>query len=223
MSEITFENQQDEAFNRLRRCIISLDYAPGEKLGMKELCSTLEIGRTPIRGALQQLQKQGLVMSIPQSGTYVTKISMAAAENSRFVREIVEKEVVEECAALATRADIDTIDQAICHQKQTMELKQRRDFFITDNLMHQIMFTIARRSQVWDWLSTTNADLERFRLIRTLSPDLNLTQVYEQHLQLRDALERHDTTEARYLTAQHLHLMTHEAPQVIKLYPDYFM
>lgn len=223
MPDTTFENQRDEAYAWLRRSIIFLEREPGEKLSIQGLCEELGLGRTPVRGALLQLQKEGLVNTVPQSGTYVTKIDMNVAESARFVRETVEKEVAGECAARATRADIDKIDQAISLQQSALASNALGDFFVSDNLMHQAIFDIANRSVVWRWLSASNADLERFRLIRTRSPDLDLHGVYEQHLLLRDAIVRHDTTETRYLTAQHLHLMTDEAPAVIQLHPNYFV
>lgn len=224
MSEPTAaENQREEAYSQLRRRIIFLTYKPGSKLPMAKVSEDLGLGRTPLRGAFQQLQKEGLVNAVPQSGTYVTKIDMQKAEISRFARETLEKEIAAECAALATRADIDKIDEALKLQQVAIDAGAGDDFFVGDNLMHRAIFDIARKGAVWDMLSFSNADLERYRLIRTTSTKLDLSIVLTEHLRLRDAILRHDTTEARFLTAQHLHLMLDESPKVVALYPDYFV
>lgn len=222
MSESSVESQREEAYKRLRQNIIFLTYEPGTKLAMAHVSEDLGLGRTPVRSAFQQLEKEGLVNAIPQSGTYVTKIDMEKAEIARFTRETLEKEVAAECAALATRADIDRIDQAISLQRTAIDANERGDFFISDNLMHQAIFDIARKGSVWRWLNFSNADLERYRLIRVKSSGLDLDEVFDQHLQLRDAILRHDTSETRFLVAQHLHLMLNESPRVVALHPEYF-
>lgn len=58
----------------------------------------LNISRTPIREAILRLKNDGLMMTVPQSGTYVTKISLSSALNARFVRQSVERSVVSEAA-----------------------------------------------------------------------------------------------------------------------------
>ena len=38
---------QDQSYHTIRRKIVYLDYKPGEKLGVKQLCDDLDMGRTP--------------------------------------------------------------------------------------------------------------------------------------------------------------------------------
>lgn len=37
---------QDQSYHTIRRKIVYLDYKPGEKLGVKQLCDDLDMGRT---------------------------------------------------------------------------------------------------------------------------------------------------------------------------------
>ena len=48
---------QDQSYHTIRRKIVYLDYKPGEKLGVKQLCDDLDMGRTPVREALVRLAK----------------------------------------------------------------------------------------------------------------------------------------------------------------------
>ena len=67
---------QDQSYHTIRRKIVYLDYKPGEKLGVKQLCDDLDMGRTPVREALVRLAQEGLVRTVPQSGTYVSPINL---------------------------------------------------------------------------------------------------------------------------------------------------
>lgn len=94
---------QDQSYHTIRRKIVYLDYKPGEKLGVKQLCDDLDMGRTPVREALVRLAQEGLVRTVPQSGTYVSPINLTLAESACYIREHLEKQVIVECCARAHR------------------------------------------------------------------------------------------------------------------------
>ena len=104
---------QDQSYHTIRRKIVYLDYKPGEKLGVKQLCDDLDMGRTPVREALVRLAQEGLVRTVPQSGTYVSPINLTLAESACYIREHLEKQVIVECCARATSAGIEQLDRAI--------------------------------------------------------------------------------------------------------------
>lgn len=56
---------------RLRQGIIDAEIALGSELSEAGLAETMGVSRTPIREALSLLQQQGLVVIIPQKGSYV--------------------------------------------------------------------------------------------------------------------------------------------------------
>ena len=58
---------QDQSYHTIRRKIVYLDYKPGEKLGVKQLCDDLDMGRTPVREALVRL---ALIISVPLAGLH---------------------------------------------------------------------------------------------------------------------------------------------------------
>ena len=103
---------QDQSYHTIRRKIVYLDYKPGEKLGVKQLCDDLDMGRTPVREALVRLAQEGLVRTVPQSGTYVSPINLTLAESACYIREHLEKQVIVECCARATSAGVEQLDRA---------------------------------------------------------------------------------------------------------------
>ncbi|MGB1885512.1 MAG: GntR family transcriptional regulator, partial [Gammaproteobacteria bacterium] len=69
------ESLTDKAYSLLEEMIVTLQLAPGEVLSELELGERLEIGRTPVREALQRLAREGLVMVLPRKGVLVTDIN----------------------------------------------------------------------------------------------------------------------------------------------------
>ena len=69
------ENRQkpDAVASALKNFIAKGHYAPGQRLpSERDLSATLSVSRVSIRSALQQLRAQGLVISKPGGGTYVS-------------------------------------------------------------------------------------------------------------------------------------------------------
>lgn len=63
------------AYHKLEEAIVTLRLAPGEVLSETELSKQMNIGRTPIREALQRLACEGLVLILPRKGILVSKIN----------------------------------------------------------------------------------------------------------------------------------------------------
>lgn len=220
--EESAENLQDSAYRSIRRKIVYMEYLPGQKLVFKRLMEDLQIGRTPVRESLVRLQQEGLVSVVPQSGTYVSRISLATAQSARFVRAQLESAVALECCCRASIADVDAIDRALELQRRAAVTHDEGDFFISDDLMHQAIFDIAGRSEVWSWLSGSNADLERYRRLRVATEGLKWDSILEEHQRIREAIARRDPMEARYMVDKHLRMMLADQARVVAEYPDYF-
>ncbi|MDT2756532.1 GntR family transcriptional regulator [Enterococcus asini] len=214
---------QSQAFKAIREKIIYSDLEPGRKISEKGLEDLLKIGRTPIREALIQLRAQALVYTIPQSGTYVSKIDLVAAQNARFVREQLEKQIMMECCAKLTFAGEESLKEIIRQQEIAVQQKDERGFFKADNYFHEICFDIAQRKEIWNWLNDHNTHLERFRWLRVNVEGLRWDTIMEQHYQLFEALTARNTEEVSFLTSLHLHMMLNEQEIVLEKYPDYWL
>ena len=70
------ESLSTQAYRRIRAAIIRLELAPGDVLREDELQGRLEIGRTPIREALQRLARDQFVTVIPRRGMFVASIDV---------------------------------------------------------------------------------------------------------------------------------------------------
>jgi DNA-binding GntR family transcriptional regulator len=66
----------DRTYVRLREEIIAADLPPGTLLRETELMERLDAGRTPVREALQRLQRDGFVVVSARRGTFVSKVDI---------------------------------------------------------------------------------------------------------------------------------------------------
>ena len=81
---------QDEVYTEIRRRIVGGLLPPGERL--RELAMAQEFGtsQAPVREALRRLSQEGLVHSVPRSGSFVAEPSMSEIEDVYVLRAEVE-------------------------------------------------------------------------------------------------------------------------------------
>ena len=80
-----------KAYENLRYRIITQELPPGELLKEKELMACYDIGRTPLREIILELQRQGLVRRVARSGTWVAPLDLNFVKQIAEVRQPLEK------------------------------------------------------------------------------------------------------------------------------------
>lgn len=98
----------ERAYAQLKRKIIEAQMPPGSVISESQLMEEFELGRTPIREAIKQLQMENLVMVTPRKGMFVTdiavtdllqifevRIELEAFATALAVHRITENEILE--------------------------------------------------------------------------------------------------------------------------------
>ncbi|MCI6845144.1 MAG: GntR family transcriptional regulator [Coriobacteriaceae bacterium] len=217
------ESLQFQAYETIREGILYARYAPGDRLQVKDLCSDLNMGRTPVRESLVRLRQEGLVQTIPQSGTYVNRISLRSVECARYVRENLERRIAIECCVRIDAEGEKALSNIMRRAQDAYESRETRLFFDTDNLFHQAIYRIAERERIWGWLESINMDLQRYRWLRVLTEELDWDAIMHQHGAIFDAITHRDVDETGFLVSNHLHLLFEESGTVTKRFSDYFL
>lgn len=73
LSKPTSKTLRTEVMMILHEAIVSGQLKPGDHLKESDLASQLSVSRSPVREALRQLEQDGLVVSVPNQGSYVKK------------------------------------------------------------------------------------------------------------------------------------------------------
>lgn len=109
----------ERVYRNIREQIINFDLPPGTTLSRNQLASEFAVSQTPVREALQRLEKEGLILIYPQSRTVVSQIDVRQLSETQFLRVSVETEVVRRLA-LSGRKDVVRRAQAILDMKKAL-------------------------------------------------------------------------------------------------------
>src|ERR1700733_13551757 len=75
---------------RLRAAILGGDIAPGTPLVETALSERFDVSRGPLREALRQLIEEGLVVTVPYTGTHVAPLSVEDVREIYSLRTVLE-------------------------------------------------------------------------------------------------------------------------------------
>ncbi len=101
-------SQIDYTIDRLRQQVLSGALAPGARMVELELSAQLAVSRTPIRIALAELEKEGLLEQLPTRGFRVRQFTVDEIANAVDVRGVLEGMAARSAAERGLSADIKT-------------------------------------------------------------------------------------------------------------------
>lgn len=215
------ENARSYALRVLLHNIITLELAPGSAVSENELSQILKLSRTPVREALIELSKMGLVDIQPQRGSYIAKIDYELVEESRFMRLVLENAVLAlVCEGISPEHE-EMLRANMEEETRHLEAGDYTRLFELDTDFHRLFFTSVGKARTYGIIHSQMVHFDRLRALslKSLKPD----KIVEDHENILYAIGRRDSELAEMLMTRHLTRHRVEKSELIKLYPDYFV
>ena len=194
---------REMASTEIKRRIISCEFRPGEPLNEAQVATMLGLGRTPVHQALHRLEVEGLVSIMPRKGVLVTPLSL------NEVLDMIEVRATNEvlCATLACERGHDSDFKAMRDiVDRSPPLIAGRDIPALASLdlkFHTAMSAASRNRVLAELLRGLHEKQARFWFL-SLSDPQHLENVYQEHLEIVDALERRDVPAVREAVRTHI-------------------
>ncbi|MGC9335974.1 MAG: GntR family transcriptional regulator [Anaerolineae bacterium] len=192
----------DKAYHEIRQRIITLEMPPTSAIDEQTLMEELQLGRTPIREALQRLAAENLVSIIPRRGMFVAEISLTDLQQVFELRMMLEGF----CARLAAQrvserqlADMGRLIQELEHVPEG----DRKALMSIDEQYHELLYAAADNEFLADSLRRLHA--LSFRIWYLVLDRLgSVREAMEQHIEITKALQARDEERAEKLLQQHI-------------------
>lgn len=215
------ETGREYALRVIRENIIRLELAPGSMLSENTLAAEMGLSRTPVREALMELSRDKIVEIYPQRGSSVALVDYALVDETRFMRNVLEKAVIEQVCQIAVPEDLDRLRENVKLQQFYLENYYNASLMELDNEFHRILFEIAQKAQVHAMMQRFSIHFDRVRNM-ALSSVRNL-KIVQDHAELVSAVTRRDAAAAMSLMEQHLNRYKIDEQEIRAKYPaSYF-
>ena len=206
------QSLREQTYQVLRTAILAGEFLAGSRLVETQIAEKLQVSRTPIREALQQLQQEQLVIADENGNLRVVSFSIADAKHLYRCRLVLEQESVSEACKNATDGQLAKIEMAI--QQAEKAITQQPNKLTSYQLLHidyQFHRAIAECSGN-PWLAMLLDQLfDKMALLRmqTVQQNLKVLEISSEHRRIYKAIVERDHELA--LAAMTDHLMSSQA------------
>lgn len=183
-------------YNRLRDDILNQIYQAGESLTESRITQDLGVSRTPVREAFAQLQKDGLVDSIPNKGVIVRGLSLLDIQDMYDMRACIEGIAAKRACEEMTEENLVLLQDALKKEEICTQEKDYHGFQTSDFDFHNAIIK-SSNSRIFENLLISMLQYTRIARTRSLSSGSRAKQVLEEHDAIYDAIKKRDPALAK--------------------------
>lgn len=213
------ESLHEQTYQALRTSILSGEVSPGERLVETQLASQLQVSRTPVREALRQLQREGLVVVDGSGGLRVISVSVKDAVHLYDCRLALEQTAVRDACLNASDRALEDLQQSVAQSERAMQREASTlNTFEMLNLDYQFHRKIAE-STGNPWLTDLlDQVFDKMMLLRVQTTRHNpkVLEISSEHRQICGAIASRHPETAIAAIQSHLNASKHRVVQALQ-------
>ena len=198
-------SRANEVYEQLKRDIADFRMLPGDRFSEHELCSRLEVSRTPVRQALFRLQQEGLVEVMFRSGWRVLPFDFDKFDQLYDLRMVLETTAVQRLCL----QEVETSEPALQALKDRwlVPVSERSTDPVQvaewDEDFHEALVRAAGNPEM---ARVHHEVTERIRIIRRLDflKQMRIDATYDEHAKILRAIIARKADRADLLMRSHI-------------------
>ena len=195
---------KDKAYSAIKDAILSVKLKPGTPLVETQLAEELGISKTPVRAALEELEREGFVTRILFKGTYVTEVTVKDLVEIFQLRAVLEGLATRLATPLFSPRELDQIDHNLTAAEAALAEGDLARCSELGKSLHDAIIDKADNQRLTLIIRNLDDHVQRFRAISDqISGRLNKS--VKEHRQALGALRRRDPDAAAQAMCDHLY------------------
>jgi len=195
------ESRTDQAYQAIKAEILSNRLRPGEPLPIDRFVRDLELSRTPLREAVQRLEKEGFVEIRPRIGTFVSYLNLSEIQEMYQVRQALEGFAASLAAERLAPGDLAEVERALRRHPLEGEIDYKA-MSEDGQRLHRLILEECGNETLAKMLRSLQDHFTRFRLLSLEIPEKILSS-HREHLAILEALRERDGPRAEARVREH--------------------
>lgn len=197
------QNLRQSVMERLRTAIVTGELAEGTVVSAPALGAQLGVSATPVREAMMDLTREGMVATVKNKGFRVTALSDEELAQITEVRLLVEPPAVRSVAGHVPAADLARLRALADENIAAARAGDLRTYLGTDVQLHSLLLAHAG-NPLLQQLATDLRRRTRLYGLRGLAAAGTLADSAAEHHELIDLVEAGDGAGAEELIRRHI-------------------
>lgn len=192
----------EQAYAAIKALIFDFKLMPGDRFSETELAERVQVSRTPLRQALQRLQREGFLQVYPKLGWQVAPLDFDTFDELYDLRILLECHAAAHLCEAQDRPELTALAE-VWMQPATQHLTDPAQVRDLDEAFHTLLVAGSGNHEM---MRVHSQITERIRIIRRLdfTKLRRVEATYEEHAQIIRALTRRRADEAQRLIRAHI-------------------
>lgn len=205
-----------DALQEIRRRIVDAELQLGEALSESALASLLGVSKTPVREALVQLRREGLVEIYPQRGTFVFQVDAAMVRDLCDFRRVLESAAMQRAGRNAWGQLVDAMERCVRDMQRAVAEQDASAYRRLDAEFHRALFRYCGNRLLAEAYESIEFRVQSLRTRLSTKHANNATSLRE-HEEIVRTLVARDIDRAVDLLTEHVSLTE---TNYLQLIPD---
>ena len=156
---------REHVYTGVKTAIISGDFQPGKRLIEERLAADMTTSRTPVREAIQKLEKEGLIFRLPRGGFAVKAVTEAEVEEVLGLRSVLEGYAGYLATSRITDHEMRQLEEIIAQEDECLKNLNVDEFIRLDGEFHDVLYKAAKNARLYALLHDLRDYMYRYRVI----------------------------------------------------------
>ncbi|MDR2018442.1 MAG: GntR family transcriptional regulator [Syntrophobacterales bacterium] len=179
---------REQVYRQLKNNVLDGNWEPNTRLVEEKLAADMGTSRTPVREAIQKLEKEGLIQKLPRGGFAVGSVTAEEVEEVFEIRGILETHAAYLAAKRATERDIIALEEIVKHEEEALIKKNMEEIVKFNTLFHDTLYKTARSEKLVKVVNELRDFIHRYRVICFTNDRMAVTAVRD-HLTMITAMK----------------------------------
>lgn len=208
---------QDRVLETIRQSIFQGVFAPNEHLIQEDLANLLGVSRMPVREALHQLEKEGLVINIPHKGSVVAPMTIDDIDEIYTMREKLERLAAENSFPKLNSNHLQQLDIILNKMDIACENNEKHFFSELNWEFHHLLL----QENNWKRLNNVIGDL--WNGFTPYSPSITgkMAKSLQEHIAIVESIKNNNLEEAIEVYVSHIQSAKERLIDYVKKEPSF--
>lgn len=194
----------ERAYDKLKAMILSGRFKSDEALSERSLAALLSVSRVPVREAIKELEREGLLIVVPRSGILIRRLRLDEVRELYEVRQAVEGMAAYLCAARKQDGTVTAMRERLEGLAAQGKAVNHAHIQKASADFHSMLFEVAGNAQLQSVYETIEPRIELNLRLTAVHDTKRIEQALHEHIKIARAIERRDGEKAERLTREHL-------------------
>lgn len=192
----------ERAYGQIKQLIFDFVLLPGDRFSEGDLVHHVQVSRTPLRQALQRLQREGFLLVFPKSGWQVAPLDFEAFDQLYDLRVLLETHAVARMCEAESRPYLHALADTWLIKSTDRPVAGAT----VDQLDEAFHSALVQSTGNHEMVRVHTDITERIRIIRRLdfTKPARVDATYDEHARILRAITRRRTDEAVRLLRAHI-------------------